>query len=263
MAKKCCNTLSYIALPFRGYNTRHWSGIYGLCTGRVRYSKGSLRVKQSWVKKVAATTREKPRTTSTKPSPRPWSRTTRTFRTPPGSGLKGTRIKPTRTTGCTKPRTSKCTEYTIPHAGQTDQIDHHLHHPDPNLPSWDVVQDLYSTDATQETCARSYRLYAPTQQHELDYTDHTDHTDQNLSAVKNLHVKYVGVHNRKHTAPLTCSEAAAIGARGTRGLPVFIPPLWLPPPPSAGTPLPPPTFKPSPSVNVDPTAGAVVTVPCC
>ena len=30
---------------------------------------------------------------------------------------------------------------------------------DPRLPLWDVVQDLYSTDPTQETCGRSCRLY--------------------------------------------------------------------------------------------------------
>ena len=29
---------------------------------------------------------------------------------------------------------------------------------DPNLPFWVVVQDLYSTDPTQETCARARRL---------------------------------------------------------------------------------------------------------
>ena len=47
----------------------------------------------------------------------------------------------------------------------------------PNLPLSYVVQDLYSTDLTQETCPRSCRFRtAPTRQHELDHTDHTDHT---------------------------------------------------------------------------------------
>ena len=46
------------------------------------------------------------------------------------------------------------------------------------MPIWHV-QDLHSTDPTQETCPRSCRLYstAPTRQHELDHTDHTDHAD--------------------------------------------------------------------------------------
>ena len=43
---------------------------------------------------------------------------------------------------------------------QIDQIDHDLDHLDPNLPLGDVVQDLYGTDPTQETCARSCRLYS-------------------------------------------------------------------------------------------------------
>ena len=42
---------------------------------------------------------------------------------------------------------------------RTDQIDHDLDHLDINLPLWDVVQDLHSTDPTQETCPTSYRLY--------------------------------------------------------------------------------------------------------
>ena len=58
--------------------------------------------------------------------------------------------------------------------------------------SLDVVQDLYSTDPTQEICVcrKIYELSqklsstdhaehtAPVRQHELDHTDHTDHTDQ-------------------------------------------------------------------------------------
>ena len=38
--------------------------------------------------------------------------------------------------------------------GRTDQIYHHLDHLDPNQPFCDVVQDLYSTDPTQETRPR-------------------------------------------------------------------------------------------------------------
>ena len=43
------------------------------------------------------------------------------------------------------------------HIGQIDQIDQ-IDHLDPNLPIWHAVQDLYSTDATPETRARSCRL---------------------------------------------------------------------------------------------------------
>ena len=39
----------------------------------------------------------------------------------------------------------------VSHVGQIDQIDHDLDHLDPNLPLWEVVQDLHSTDQTQET----------------------------------------------------------------------------------------------------------------
>ena len=45
------------------------------------------------------------------------------------------------------------------HLGQIDQIDDDLDNLDPNLPLWDVVQDLHSTGPTQETCPRSCRLY--------------------------------------------------------------------------------------------------------
>ena len=41
----------------------------------------------------------------------------------------------------------------------TRWTDHTLDHVDPSLPLWDVVQDLYSTDPSQETCPRSCRLY--------------------------------------------------------------------------------------------------------
>ena len=40
----------------------------------------------------------------------------------------------------------------------TRQTDHDLHHLDPNLPLH-VVQDLHSTDPTQEICAKSCRLH--------------------------------------------------------------------------------------------------------
>ena len=42
--------------------------------------------------------------------------------------------------------------------GQTDQIDqtdYDLDHLDPSLPLWDAVQDPYSTDPINETCAIS------------------------------------------------------------------------------------------------------------
>ena len=57
----------------------------------------------------------------------------------------------------------------------TDQIDHDLDNLHANLPLRysDVVQDLYSTDPTQETFPIThYVVYkAPTQQHELDDVD--------------------------------------------------------------------------------------------
>ena len=59
-----------------------------------------------------------------------------------------------------------------PHVGQIDQIDHDLDHPDPNLAFWGVVQDLFSTDPTQETCPPSCRLFdAHLETWELDDTD--------------------------------------------------------------------------------------------
>ena len=39
------------------------------------------------------------------------------------------------------------------------RTDHDLDHLVPNMPLRDVVQDLYSTDPTQEACPRSCRLY--------------------------------------------------------------------------------------------------------
>ena len=47
------------------------------------------------------------------------------------------------------------------------------------------MQDLFSTDPTQETCARSCRSCntVPTRQHELDHTDHADHTRSGVDDV--------------------------------------------------------------------------------
>ena len=48
-----------------------------------------------------------------------------------------------------------------------------LDHLDPSLPYWYLVQDLYSTYPTQETCPRSDHAdyTVPTRQRELDHTD--------------------------------------------------------------------------------------------
>ena len=47
-----------------------------------------------------------------------------------------------------------------------------IDHVDLNLALRDVVQDLYSTDPTQETCVVDHADFtAPTRQHELDHTD--------------------------------------------------------------------------------------------
>ena len=45
------------------------------------------------------------------------------------------------------------------------------------------MQDLHTTDPTQEICATVGHVdlfypTGPTRQHEVDHTDHTDHTDQ-------------------------------------------------------------------------------------
>ena len=54
---------------------------------------------------------------------------------------------------------------TLAHIGRTDHLDDlqidHLDQIDPDLLSWDIVQDLCYTDPTQETCAldRSCRVY--------------------------------------------------------------------------------------------------------
>ena len=55
---------------------------------------------------------------------------------------------------------------------RTYQIDHDLDHVDPSLPLCDVVEDLYSTDPTQENISLDHASYtAPARKHELDYTD--------------------------------------------------------------------------------------------
>ena len=56
---------------------------------------------------------------------------------------------------------------------RADQIGHDLDNLSPSLPLWDVAQDLYNTDPTQETCPTvDHAEYtAPTRQCELDHTD--------------------------------------------------------------------------------------------
>ena len=50
-----------------------------------------------------------------------------------------------------------------------DQLDHL----DPDLPFWYVVQDLYSTDPTQETCPGLGGLYCCSHPRQHDIVDHT------------------------------------------------------------------------------------------
>ena len=68
---------------------------------------------------------------------------------------------------------------------RTDQIDHlQIYHLQidkidqiiPHLPFRDVMQDIYSTNPTQETCPTlgQPEYTAPTRPHELDRTNHTD-----------------------------------------------------------------------------------------
>ena len=60
---------------------------------------------------------------------------------------------------------------------RTDHIDHDLDHLYPNLPLWDVVQDLYSADPTPEACPKSSGLFRSTPGNtELEHSDHADHT---------------------------------------------------------------------------------------
>ena len=58
-------------------------------------------------------------------------------------------------------------------APRIDQTDHDLDHLSPHLPLWSYVQDLHSTDPTQETCPRtSCRLYGSRPGNiQLDHTD--------------------------------------------------------------------------------------------
>ena len=65
---------------------------------------------------------------------------------------------------------------TVAHVGQTDQIDHDLDHLYLNLPFWDALRDLYSTDPTQEACPRSSRfLYGS---HPATWAMYVDHADE-------------------------------------------------------------------------------------
>ena len=56
--------------------------------------------------------------------------------------------------------------------GFTSRTDQDQDYADPNLPLWEVVHDLYSTDLTQETRPTDHADFAaPTLQHELDHLD--------------------------------------------------------------------------------------------
>ena len=64
------------------------------------------------------------------------------------------------------------------------------------------MQDLCSTDPTQETCSRSCRFRtAPTRQHELDHTDHTDQGSM-CAALKYLDLE-VRIDHTDHTDHLS------------------------------------------------------------
>ena len=41
---------------------------------------------------------------------------------------------------------------------EAGQIDHDLDNLDPNLPSWDVAQDLFSTDPTQDNLSQMMQI---------------------------------------------------------------------------------------------------------
>ena len=63
----------------------------------------------------------------------------------------------------------------------TRRTEHDICHLDPNLPRRAVVRDMYGTDPTQETYARSCRLYDSTRQQEIDYRSGTDRPERNVS----------------------------------------------------------------------------------
>ena len=61
-----------------------------------------------------------------------------------------------------------CCPPSNPFTRRTDQTDHDPDRLDPNLPLYDIVQDLYRINSTQDLCHRSCRWYALTRQHEPD-----------------------------------------------------------------------------------------------
>ena len=93
-----------------------------------------------------------------------------------------------------------------------------VNHLVPHPPLWKAVQDLYSTDPTQETFATiiDHADYTgPTRLHELDRTDHTDR--KLLCALKYLHVSEVRWF-------LVAGRCVFGGGGGVLILPVFLPP---------------------------------------
>ena len=63
----------------------------------------------------------------------------------------------------------------------TRRTDHDLDHLESNLPLREVVQDLYSTDPTQETRPIDHAGYmTPIRQHELDHTDQEIYMSGNI-----------------------------------------------------------------------------------
>ena len=66
---------------------------------------------------------------------------------------------------------------------------HDLDPLDPNQPSWNVVQDLYSANLAQETSARSCQLFetASIRQHELLILNRSYVHIRNISSLKDLY----------------------------------------------------------------------------
>ena len=76
------------------------------------------------------------------------------------------------------------------------------------------MQDLFSTDPTQETRPTIYihiyifaQYVAPTRQRELDHSDHTDHTDHtdqgSIFPERSRSRTVVGIYHTEHTDHLS------------------------------------------------------------
>ena len=66
----------------------------------------------------------------------------------------------------------------------------------PHLPLWEAVQDLHSTDPTQESCARTYKIRKRYALNDLDNEVGIDHTDHDLSELWIIRIATLGARCR-------------------------------------------------------------------